>query len=470
GGVGVVRFLQKQGAHVTVTDLQTAEQLAKSLEKIDTASLTGLVLGEHRDELFTETDLVVVNPAVRPGNRFVQLVLDAGIPVTSEIALFWERCPARKLVVTGSTGKSTTATLIAQCLQAGLETGEEGTGRSVKLGGNLGISLLEEVDSFTADDWVVLELSSFQLASLDSIHPRPDVAVVTNLFPNHLDWHESFEDYQAAKQTVCAWQTSDDLSIFNADDASLPLWPTDAKVIWYGKECWRDRPGVVVGEDHLIVRAHTGGWKVELSDLAPALQSPHGLMNAAAALAAVVVGLEVSIDVVAAPLLNFAGLPHRLQVIGEVDGRLFINDSKATTPEAAMAGLVSMQQPVILIAGGKSKGVDLELFAESIQENVKAVVFIGETAPRLQELVIERHQAANAREKRPRRSEEPSVPRWISTADSLHHAVMKAWEESESGDVILLSPGCASSGEFTHYEQRGESFCNSMRAIAEKSH
>ncbi len=457
GGIGAVQFLIRQGALVTVTDLQTAEQLSTSLSKIDTASLAGLVLGEHQEELFTDTDLVVASPAVKPGNPYLQLAIDAGIPVTSEIGLFWERCQAKTIVVTGTTGKSTVATLLHACLQS--------AGWKVHLGGNLGVSLLSQVDSFTPDDWVILELSSFQLAALESLNPRPDLTIVTNLAPNHLDWHGTYEDYEAAKQVACAWQTKEQIAVLNADDPALPLWPTNATVIWFGRECWRDRPGVVVGDDHLIVRTKTGGWKLELSDLAPTLQAPHGLMNAAAVLAAAVVGLQVPIEQVAAPLLNYAGLPHRRQVIAEVEGRTFINDSKATTPEATIAALTATNAPVILIVGGRDKGADLTALAESIQSSVKAVVCIGDVADTLSTLIHEQFQLANAREKRPRRAGDNAPPAWIAKADTLEEAVHWAWTESSEGDAILLSPACASHSEFAHYEQRGERFAELVKTL-----
>ena len=455
GGVGAVQYLLQQGARVTVTDLQTAEQLDDSLSRIDTASLAGLVLGQHREEDFTQTDLVVASPAVPPNNRFLQAARDAGIPVTSEMALFWERCQARKLVVTGSTGKSTTATLIRDCLAA--------AGWSVELGGNIGRSLLPQVASFTPDDWVILELSSFQLASLDALKPQPDLTVVTNLFPNHLDWHGSFESYEAAKQTACAWQTTSNIAVLNADDPLLPLWPTDARVIWFGRECWRDRPGVVIEDQHLVVRTAQGGWKIELSDLAPALQTAHGLKDVAAALATVLVGLQVPIEKIVEPLKTFPGLPHRFQSIGTRSGRQFINDSKATVPESSISALESISAPIYLIAGGKDKGLELTEFARCIHSRVKGVALIGETAPRLKQLLIEESRSARQSGQNPRRSARDEALDWIELAPSLAEAMQWICSRSEPGDVVLLSPGCASQGEFINFEDRG----NRFRELAE---
>ncbi|SFJ63095.1 UDP-N-acetylmuramoyl-L-alanine--D-glutamate ligase [Planctomicrobium piriforme] len=447
GGLGAVKYLLDRGAMVTVTDLRSADELADSLSQLDVSQLEALVLGEHRDNLFTRAELLVVNPAVKPGNRYVELARTVGVPITSEINLFWQHCRGKKLVVTGSTGKSTTASLIHQFLQA--------AGVPSRLGGNIGVSLLPLVDEITPDEWVVLELSSFQLAALDELRPRPDIAVVTNFFPNHLDWHGTLDAYREAKQTAVCWQTKNEIAVLNADDADSALWPTDAKVVWYGKECWRDRPGVVVGDNHLIVRSSSGGWKIELTDLAPYLRTPHGLMNVAAAFGAVTVALGIPVDKLAGALLNFQGLPHRMQTVAEIEGRTFINDSKATTPEATIAALKSLLQPAILIAGGKDKGADLTELAQTIRSKTKAVALIGDTATALEQLLTT-PTSDHARSASALR---------IERCNTLAAAVEWAWQQSAPGDAILLSPACASHGEFANYEQRGEQFIEFVKSV-----
>jgi len=447
GGAGAVRFLLEQGAQVTLTDLQTADELADSLRGIACDQLAQLVLGEHRESDFTQADLIVVNPAVKPDNPFVALARAQGIPVTTEVGLFWERCPARKLVVTGSTGKSTTAALIQACLRS--------AGQTAHLGGNIGGSLLSQLPDCHPQDWVILELSSFQLALLEPLQPRPDVAVVTNFFPNHLDWHGSLDAYREAKQNAICWQSADDVAVLNADDADSPLWPTSAQVIWYGQNCWRDRPGVLVDGHRLVVRTKTQGWTLEESDLAPSLRTPQGRQNTAAALAAVTVGIGIPLDQVAAALLNFAGLPHRLQTVGTLSGRTVIDDSKATTPEAAIAALQSVSQPVVLIAGGKNKGADLLPWAEEIARRVKAVALIGDTAPALAQALAERAG--------PLRSDPHS---WIHLAPNLPAAAAWIWEHSVPGDAVLLSPGCASHAEFANFIERGRCFVQSVQTLS----
>ncbi|WP_437231144.1 UDP-N-acetylmuramoyl-L-alanine--D-glutamate ligase [Planctomicrobium sp. SH661] len=438
GGLGAVQFLLDRGARVTLTDLQSEQQLESSLQKFDVSKLDQLVLGEHRDRDFTDSDMIVVNPAVkREGNRFLELARAAGIEVTSEINLFWQLCRGRKIVVTGSTGKSTTATLIHQSLQA--------AGVKSRLGGNIGRSLLPEVDDIGEDEFVVLELSSFQLADLDRLQPKPDVAVVTNFFANHVDWHGSLDRYREAKQAALSWQTAENLAVLNADDADSSLWPTDAKVIWFGHEVWRDRPGVHLSNAGIAVRTTTGGWLVEAADLAPSLQTPHGLCNVAAALATVVVGLEIPIHNIATVLQNFRTLPHRLELVAEIDGRTFINDSKATTPEATIAALRCLTGPVILIAGGKDKGVDLAPLVGEVATRVHGVALIGDTATAIRDLLSVAPNSSLTSDA-------------VTVCESLEAAVEWAWERSVAGGTILFSPACASHSEFANYERRGERF------------
>lgn len=438
GGLGVVQYLLDQGAQVTLTDLRSEAELVASLSQIDLSRLSRLVLGEHREEDFSTAELIVVNPAVRRDkNHFLAIARQHDVELTSEINLFWSLCRAHKIVVTGSVGKSTTAALIHQCLLA--------AGKKCRLGGNIGVSLLPQVEEIGEEEFIVLELSSFQLADLDQLHPAPEIAVVTNFYPNHLDWHGSLESYREAKQAAICWQSAEQIAVLNGDDADSALWPTDARVVWFGHEVWRDRPGVHLGEDVISVRSAVGGWQIERDDLAPCLQNRHGFANVAAALAAVVVGLDVPVDRLASVLKDYQPLPHRLEFVTEIKGRTFINDSKSTTPEATLAAVNSQSRPIILIAGGKDKGIDLSPLATLIAKRVKTLVCLGETASALQELVETV-------------AKDLSTPPTVLLANSLPQAVELAWENSTSGDVILLSPGCASYPEFPSYVRRGEQF------------
>jgi UDP-N-acetylmuramoylalanine--D-glutamate ligase len=454
GGRGAVRYLIDRGARVTLTDLRSAEDLSGSLADLELAKLEKLVLGRHQFEDFTTADLVVVNPAVRPlGNPFLDAAHAAGVPLSSEMNLFWQACKGRKIVVTGSNGKSTTATLIHHCLR--------NAGVSSRLGGNIGISLLPEVDQISQNEWGVLELSSFQLASLDHLQPAPDLAVVTNFTPNHLDWHGSLNNYRMAKQTAMRWQKSSQFAVLNADDPDLRNWPGAARRIWFGHETHRDQSISITAAGLMLTSSQPQQQvAIPIQALPPGLQSRHGLANAAAALGVVVLGMGIPVEQVLPALRSYQPLPHRMQLVGEVQGRTFINDSKATTPEAAVAAIDAVTAPIILIAGGKDKGVDLSALAAAMAQQVKSVVLIGDLAQALQQdiqtVMQQSSRAAGL------------APFAARLADSMEDAVRQAWELSSPGDVILLSPGCASHGEFAHYEERGQRFQECLRSLAQE--
>lgn len=228
GGLGAVRFLLERGARVTVTDLRPAEQLTEALREFDAHRLVRLQTGGHVEEDFADAEMVVVNPAVKPSCPWLTSLRKRGVPLTSEMNLFWQHNAGRVIGITGSNGKSTTTALIAHLLKT--------SGRRVHLGGNIGGSLLPQVDSIAAEDWVVLELSSFQLSWLHEIQASPQIAVVTNFAPNHLDWHRDLDDYRWAKQTILRWQTPDDVAVLNHMDIDVSQWPTRGTVVWFGDE------------------------------------------------------------------------------------------------------------------------------------------------------------------------------------------------------------------------------------------
>lgn len=443
GGLGAVRFLLDRGAQVTVTDLRSEDELAQTLQEFDPTQLRRLVLGEHRDRDFLEADLIVVNPAVRPDNRFLALARRHNVPLTSEMSLFWEHCPAKKIAVTGTVGKSTTATLIHQFLLA--------AGIPARLGGNIGISLLPVVDSIGPDEWVVLELSSFQLSDLDRLQPRPEVAVVTNFFPNHLDWHRNLNEYRKAKQTVLRRQRSDDVAVLPGDDPEVGQWPSPARRVTFGAQASTGPFQVRRLDDSLVIGDTGGETGISFQDCSPDLQLAHQQMNLAAAVAAVTCGMGVPPSAYESVLRNFQALPHRFNVVGRVAGKTFVNDSKATTPEATIAALESCRSPVWLIAGGKDKGVDLSPLARAIAQRARGAALLGQTARILDD----------------RLKGVPGFP--VTQAASLDEAVRWTWERSRPGEVILLSPGCASDAPFTNYERRGEAFAAAVSRLIEVS-
>lgn len=415
GGVGAARWLLSQGADLTITDLASAEDLADSIAALADLPAPRWRLGEHVDEDFASPDCVIVNPAVRPDDRWLEIARRSGVRITSETELFLRACPAVVIGVTGSNGKSTTAALTAAILEA--------DGRRTWLGGNIGRSLLAELDTMRPEDVVVLELSSFQLHYLAEDVLAPHVAVITNCSANHLDWHSTYEHYAAAKQRLLALQTADDVAVLNPTCREVSRWKS-------------------------LVR---GRCLTELFEKpVPPLQIPgeHNRTNAslAAVAARAVGGSEAAID---RGLRTFRGLPHRLQFVAEIDGRRYFNDSKATTPEAAMAALSAFSEPVWILLGGHAKGGDYESLARGVATHARGVACYGRAGDMLAEQIAE-HNA--------------NLPcfRGETLADALH------WcrEQSQWGDIILLSPACASFDQFRDYAERGECFRSLTYATA----
>lgn len=438
GGVGAVRFLSGRGARVTVTDAAPEGQLAESLAELRGVDLAAVHLGGHVERDFREADLVVVNPAVPRGNPFLEIARQAGVPLSSEMNLFWRHQRGRTVGVTGSNGKSTTTALIHSILKA--------AGWRVRLGGNIGRSLLPEVDQIGPDDWSVLELSSFQLADLDRLQVSPDVAVVTNFSPNHLDWHGTLDEYRRAKQTILRWQRPDSLALLNADDGDVTAWPTAARTYRFGLTdcgprgcCAATATLALFQDERRKLLLPLGEWL--------ALPGRHNLQNALAA-ACAALALGVNPAAVERGVRTYEPLPHRLQFVAEVAGRRFYNDSLATTPESTLVALDAFTQPIILLAGGYDKRVDLTAMAAAIAARCKAVALMGQTAAPLADLI-----AAH------RRGDAPHIGRPHDFAQAFAWAVA----QSAPGDVVLLSPGCASYDWFRNFADRGHQFTQHVR-------
>ncbi len=438
GGVGAVRYLAECGARVTVTDLADEASLAESLTAIADVKLEALHLGGHSESDIRDADLVVASPAVPPGHP---LLAATKAPVTTEIGLLWSRCRGRVIGVTGSVGKSTTAAMIHAILVA--------SGRRAWLGGNIGGSLLADLDHIADDDWVVLELSSFQLEYLRPWRPRAAIAVVTNLRPNHLDRHGTLHAYRDAKQSLLRWQTSQDVAVLNRDDPDVSQWPTDARVAWFGTQdhdtdAFASFGAYLAGSTLLLVDDRGAGHASRLTLRQAA--GPRGINAAAAAAAALAAAVEP--NAIASALNDFRGLPHRLEELGEWSGRLWINDSKATTPEATIAALSSFDRPIRLIAGGADKGIDLAPMIDAIRSRGVSAYLSGQTARAIADAL------SNATAS-------------VSVHATFDESVYAAWTDSRPGDVILLSPGCASWGQFRDYRERGDRFREiAMRATS----
>jgi UDP-N-acetylmuramoylalanine--D-glutamate ligase len=411
GGLGAARFLVERGARLTISELADPHTLAESLDALAGLPIHALKFGGHDENDFSTAGCVVVNPAVRPDHPCVQVARAAGAVMTSEIELFLRHCPARVIGVTGSNGKSTTAAMLAEILAA--------AGRRTWLGGNIGTSLLGRLERMRGEDWVVLELSSFQLAHLGDNAPPPEMAVITNCTPNHLDWHGSFAHYAASKRRIV--RSADTLAVVNPRDPVTSTWPIA------GRTC--------------------SSWP--LSALGPlAIGGEHNRHNAAlAAAAAEAAGVRRSI--IRRCLASFRGLQHRLQLVAEVASRRFYNDSKATTPQATGAALAALEGPLWLLAGGVSKGANFDELAGQVVRRACGAAVFGSSGESLRASLAARR--AGFRTVR---------------CDSLAEAFDWCWRQSRAGDAVLLSPACASYDQFRDFEARGAAFCELVQTLS----
>jgi UDP-N-acetylmuramoylalanine--D-glutamate ligase len=436
GGVGAARWLARRGARVTVTDVADERALSESIALLEEVSIADFHLGRHREEDFRETDMIVVNPAVRPGDRFLKIARDAGVPIRCELELFMNACPAKIIGVTGSNGKSTTASMIASILsRTGFQAVEKEKTRgqagnlssATWLGGNLGGSLLENLDKIRAEDWVVLEISSFQLWHFSPQVRMPRIAVVTGCTPNHLDWHGSFAEYAAAKRKMLLGQSPDDAAVLNIFDPETAGW----------NDCVEGRLLELFADEKI--------------PSLPSLPGKHNRLNAAlAATAAFEAGCTD--EEIAAGLAGFRGLPQRMQYLGEFDGRRYFNDSAATTPESTVAALKTFDAPVWLLAGGRNKGFDFSSLAEAIVQYARGAAFFGTCRDELHRMTLERKE---------------NFP--CAAFETLAEALAWCRRESAAGDLLLLSPACASTDQFRNFAQRGEAFEALVRSMVSAS-
>jgi UDP-N-acetylmuramoylalanine--D-glutamate ligase len=457
GGLGVARFVADQGASVTVTDLRGPEQLQPSLD-----ALAGLpisyVLGQHRDEDFRAAEIVIRNPGVPRESRYLQIARAAGAAIEMEMTLFFRLCPGPILGITGTKGKTTTTLLAAAMLREQYP--------DTVVAGNLRVSALEALPRITAGTPVVLELSSWQLEGLGEAKLSPQYACVTNLSPDHLDRYGSMAAYFDAKAQIILHQGPNDIAVRNLDDRYVAHMAEQvlSQAVWFS------------GTDPSISGApkftSTAFWQAEMllwrrydsaeelicqaSDVK--LPGEHNRANIAAA-AALAKAFGVETEHIRDAIRNFSGVEHRLEFVRELGGVRYINDTAATAPEAAIAALRSFDQPIVLIGGGADKNLPFGDLAREIAQRVKALVLLKGTAtPKL----IEALAQAGARRKTNGQNSAALVPAPSSLIhgpfEDFAQAIGAARSLAAPGDVVLLSPGCASFGMFRNEFHRGEEF------------
>jgi len=459
GGIDVARFAHGAGARVIVTDLASAEQLSDSLSQLRDLDGIEFHLGSHDPADFEQADIIVANPAVPGDNKFLQIARRAKRFVTSQINIFFELCPAKIIGITGANGKSTTTALTAHLLKNTQYAIRNTQYETVWLSGNIGNQpLLTTIDKINPDDLVVLELSSFQLEQLAEIQKAPHVALLTNLTPNHLDRHGTFENYCAVKENIFKFQKPDvsrpTVSIFNAEDKISAEWFEKYKN----------------DTDRICIKFSANDVSEEIGRCF-ALPGRANHSNLAAAMA--IAGLfDITDDDIKNALPEFKALPHRLELVETINGVSWYNDSKATTPEGTITALDAFDRPMIIIAGGYDKDIPFDELGEKIAEKAKAAILIGTTAPKIAQAITN----ANLSLRGVAATEQgevdgPSTSLYSVAAtqsdivSSLVEAVTLANRLVESGDVVLLSPACASYDMFENYEQRGLEFIKLVRSL-----
>jgi len=452
GGVGVIKFLVAQGAKVLATDLRTKADLKESLATLKDLPIE-YVLGEHRLKDFEETDMVIKNPAARNDSKFLQAARDKKIPVESDIGIFLELCPAPIIGITGTKGKSTTASLLAEILRNKF--------RQVILAGNIRSSVLEKLPEINKDSVVVLELSSWQLADAKDHKKSPPVAVITNILQDHLNRYKNFDNYVEDKKLIFKFQEPKDYLFLNYDDEALRrvIPEVKSKIYFYsskGDEFLTSERVSTKQEPRL--GAYVKGSKIYFGAIQEKICSlndtklvgQHNLNNILAAVSVAKL-YDVPNTKIKIALQKFEGLEGRLQKIAEVNGVKYINDTTATNPEAAIAAISALSelakkpnqyQPkkqIILISGGADKNLDFAELGKIIKEKCKAVVLLpGDATVKI------------------KKSIDPETP--SRRAPDMTSAILLAARFSKPGETVLLSPGCASFGLFRHEFERGEAF------------
>jgi UDP-N-acetylmuramoylalanine--D-glutamate ligase len=425
-GLASAKLLARLGAHVTVTDQKSAQELATAVDALPRG--VEAALGGHPPGLLQRARLVVTSPGVAWDAPPLEAAREAGVEVISEIELVWRLLSTRWVAVTGSNGKSTTTSLIGQMARS--------SGLRVVVGGNIGVPVAGLVDEAAEADFLVAEISTFQLEGVESFCPC--VAVVLNVSEDHLDRHGSLEAYAALKRRVYAGQGSSDCVVLNDCDPLLAGWGREGKSrrFSFSSRAPVERGAFLSGEE---VRQETL-FGLELLS-ADARRNIDNVL--AATCASRLMGVRREAMVTA--LGRFKGLEHRLEEVATLGGVTFINDSKGTNVGAVLNALRSMDRPVILIAGGQDKGGDLSPLREAVDEKARGVVLIGEAAERLARVF-------NGFSR-------------LERAESLESAVSKAFALAQPGDAVLLSPACSSFDMFQDFEERGRCFKVAVRSL-----
>ena len=431
-GIGVsnlplIELLLRHGCDVTACDMRTREQMGDEAERLEGLGASLKLGPDYLEGL--DHDILFRTPGLMPFDRHLEAAKARGSVLTSEMEVFLSLCPCKVIAVTGSDGKTTTSTIIAELLKA--------AGHRVHLGGNIGHPLLCETPDIRPDDIAVLELSSFQLHSM---YCRPDIAVITNISPNHLDKHKDFQDYIDAKREILLHQGPDCRLILNADDAHTPYYEGFARArLAHFSDRQEPEEGAYL-QNGILMRKSGGAARPVLPASEIRLPGEHNVLNYLAAFATTE-GL-VPDEVCAGVARSFAGVEHRLEIVRTLRGVTYINDSIGSSPTRTIAGLHAMRTKPIVIAGGYDKHIPFDELGDALCEYAKAVFLTGDTAEKIRDAILNASHY-----------ETSGLP--VTMEADFRAAVLAAADAAGEGDIVLFSPACASFDHFKNFAERG---------------
>lgn len=433
-GVAAAFFLQEHGAKVTVSDTKSEIQLQGEIATLLDRGVS-IEAGRHGERTFRDQDLIVVSPGVPSDQPQLEHARSLGIPVIGEVELAYRFLQGKVLAITGSNGKTTTTTLVGEILSK--------SGKKTLVGGNIGTPVISLAGKSTPDSFVVLEISSFQLETIEQF--CPSIAAILNITPDHLDRHHTFEAYVAAKARIFENQKVGDFGILNADDPACARLKDKVKgsLYWFSRKQTVENGSCVKGDQ--IVFRQNGQETIVLGRGDIQLKGAHNLENV---LAAVTVAMLAGCapEQVRRGVKEFRAVEHRLELVSSINGVTFYNDSKATNVDATIKALESFPGNIHIILGGKDKGSDYTLLVPLLRERARAAYLIGAAAEKIRSQI---HGTTT-----------------LVSAGTLERAVRQAFEAAKAGDIVLLAPACASFDQFENYEQRGRIFKELVLSLA----
>ena len=432
-GIAAAKLLNRLGAGVTLQDMKKREEISADVLALEGEGIV-LYTGANPDEIACAQDLIVLSPGIPCDLPFIAAAENAGIEVISEVELAYRLTPCPITAITGTNGKTTTTTLTGEIMK----TAYSGTA----VVGNIGVPYSEEVERLTEKDWVVAEISSFQMEKAKEFHPH--ISAVLNITPDHLNRHKTMDVYIAMKERVFAKQTAADFCILNhGDEICRKMADKTAAKVFFFDSSETLAEGIYLDGDAIEVRwGAINETLIHVDELQ--ILGVHNYENVMAA-AAMGICAGIALDTIRAVLKGFAGVAHRIEYVATVDGVDYYNDSKGTNVDASIRAVLAMKKPIVLIGGGYDKGSSFDEWTKLFPGRVKHLVLIGVTAPKV------------------RASAEKFGFTAISDCETFEEAVDLCREKAEDGDCVLLSPACASWGMFDNYEQRGDMFKEQVR-------